>query len=73
MVAGVGRTLIVIGVLILLFVAYQLWGTGISEARDQSRLKKEFKTQTANPVVTPTAEVPVGDAVAIINIPKNFK
>src|SRR5206468_2192323 len=72
-VAGVGRALIFLGVLILLFVAYQLWGTGISEARDQHRLKQEFKTvQQAPP---PTSRValpppPEGDAVAIIEIPK---
>jgi sortase A len=39
---AVGRTLISAGVLILLFVAYQLWGTGISEARSQHRLRQEF-------------------------------
>ena len=49
-VAGTGRALITLGVLILLFVAYQLWGTGISEARDQHRLKHQFKTvQPARP------------------------
>jgi len=69
-VAGVGRTLIVVGVLILLFVAYQLWGTGISEARDQKQLKKDFNAAAPQGTVTPTAETPVGDAVAIINIPK---
>ena len=68
MVAGVGRTLIVVGVLILLFVAYQLWGTGISEARDQNRLKDEFQAQTTTPAA-PQAP-PAGEAVAIINIPK---
>lgn len=40
--AGIGRTFIASGVLILLFVAYQLWGTGISEARAQDRLRAEF-------------------------------
>src|SRR5436305_9437072 len=72
-VAGIGRALITLGVLILLFVAYQLWGTGISEARDQKHLKQEFKTVTEAP--PPTNQValpppPDGDAVAIIEIPK---
>jgi sortase A len=40
---GVGRTLITAGVLILLFVAYQLWGTGIREAQAQDRLGNEFE------------------------------
>src|SRR3954452_883963 len=37
-----GRTMITLGVLILLFVAYQLWGTGIREAQAQDRLTKQF-------------------------------
>ena len=38
-VAAIGRTLIAAGVLILLFVAYQLWGTGLAEARSQDDLR----------------------------------
>ena len=41
--AAIGRTLITAGVLILLFVAYQLWGTGIREAQSQDRLRDEFE------------------------------
>jgi sortase A len=40
---AVGRVFITSGVLILLFVAYQLWGTGIREAQAQNRLEKEFR------------------------------
>ena len=73
-VAGIGRVLITVGVLILLFVAYELWGTGISEARDQHRLKNQFKTlQQAPPPASPGVALPPppdGDAVAIIEIPK---
>jgi len=39
---AVGRVCITAGVLILLFVAYQLWGTGIREAQAQNRLEDEF-------------------------------
>ena len=39
---GVGRTMITAGVLILLFVAYQLWGTGIRTAQAQDRLDDEL-------------------------------
>src|SRR3546814_743422 len=39
---AVGRTLITAGVLILLFVVYQLWGTGIRHAQSQERLADEF-------------------------------
>lgn len=41
-VGWVGRTLIVLGLLMFLFVAYQLWGTGIETARAQDRLDDEF-------------------------------
>ena len=39
---GVGRGLVTIGTLILLFVAYQLWGTGYFTAQAQNDLKQEF-------------------------------
>jgi sortase A len=46
----IGRAFIAAGILVFLFVAYQLWGTDISEARSQSHLKaqvaKEFPTTT---------------------------
>ena len=44
-IAGLGRTLISIGVLLLLFVAYQLWGTGIAEARSQRSLKHDLAAE----------------------------
>jgi sortase A len=80
---GVGKTLIGAGVVVLLFVAYQLWGTGLSEARSQSDLKSSFQKTLATPTTTapttpgattPTTAylppAPTGSAVAIIKIPK---
>jgi sortase A len=71
-VGGIGHTLIAAGVLILLFVAYELWGTGLAEARSQTTLKKDFNQKVAagvdqTQVPPPTPE---GDAVAIIKIPR---
>jgi len=40
--SGVGRLLIWAGALVLLFVAYQLWGTGLAEARAQDDLADDF-------------------------------
>ena len=40
---AIGRVCITAGVLILLFVGYQLWGTGIREAQAQSSLESEFE------------------------------
>ena len=40
---AVGRASISAGILILLCVAYQLWGTGVAEARAQDRLRADFR------------------------------
>ncbi|MEO7836381.1 MAG: class E sortase [Acidimicrobiales bacterium] len=80
-IGGVGRTLIAAGVVILLFVAYQLWGTGLAEARSQDKLTSQFRQVLAQPppATVPGAPddppaappaAPVGDAIAIIKIPK---
>jgi sortase A len=80
-IGGIGRGLVTIGILILLFVAYQLWGTGIYEAREQNRLKAEFAKELAAAKAkakrdaTPTTTVPPtpppdGQPVGIIQIPK---
>ncbi len=82
-IGAIGRVLVTLGVLILLFVAYQLWGTGLYTAREQSRLKHEFAseltkasaTTTTVPggpttTTTPLPPPPSGDAVAMLRIPK---
>ena len=65
---AIGRAFITAGVLILLFVAYQLWGTGIREAQAQNRLEDDFaealdeadhadhrpRPPTTQPATTPT-------------------
>jgi sortase A len=38
----VGRILLILGVLLLLFTAYQLWGTGITESHSQSVLRSQL-------------------------------
>jgi len=39
---ALGRSLIILGGLTLLFVAYQLWGTGVLTDRYQSDLEEDF-------------------------------
>lgn len=65
---GVGRVLVTLGLLLLLFVAYQLWGTGIYTAQAQNDLKDQFAqaqrraattSTTATPTPTTTADDPV--------------
>jgi sortase A len=38
----VGRVVLVAGILVLLFIPYLLWGTGLQTARSQSQLRTEF-------------------------------
>jgi sortase A len=76
---GIGKTLISVGVLLFLFVGYQLWGTNLAEARDQRTLEKQFSRfstpappATDAPAAPPTTAPPpvLGDAAALIEIPK---
>jgi sortase A len=55
---AIGRTCITAGVLILLFVAYQLWGTGIREAQAQNALESEFEERIVGVEDTTTTTVP---------------
>ena len=58
---AIGRTCITAGVLILLFVAYQLWGTGIREAQAQNALEDEFEERigTLDDTTTTAPDDPV--------------
>jgi sortase A len=68
----VGKTLIVTGLFMFGFVAYQLWGTGIEFSRAQDRAEKQFEelmatagqpstapTTTAPPSTVPTTTAPI--------------
>jgi sortase A len=77
-----GRVLVTVGTLLLLFVAYQLWGTGIYESREQSRLQSQLKQEIAESRVarapvsgtttttTPPPPPPEGDGIGLLHIPK---
>ena len=54
--AALGRALITLGVLTLLFAAFQLWGTGIYTAQQQDRLRQQFTTELrkSSPRTPPT-------------------
>lgn len=73
---ALGRTLIACGLLLLSFTAYQLWGTGIEQARSQRALERQFEKTavvtdtTQQPGTTSAPRVPVpGDSVGRIEIP----
>lgn len=75
-----GRWIRNTGVLLVLFVMYQLFGTNVEADRSQQRLMSAFTRQVGTdaaedlPSATTTSTVPLpplpGDAVAVIKIPK---
>jgi sortase A len=67
-ISGLGRSLITMGVLLLLFVAYQLWGTGIATAQSQSDLRNDLTKQGLNFDPVPS-ELVTGDGTAIVTVP----
>src|SRR5271163_4306743 len=46
-----GRILIGLGVLLLLFTAYQIWGTSFQESRTQSGLRSQLQQETNNDAI----------------------
>lgn len=54
----VGQTLIALGVLVFLFIGYQLWGTGIEESQAQNRLERTFRDVASSTTVA-SADEPV--------------
>jgi sortase A len=46
-----GRVLIGLGVLVLLFTAYQIWGTSVQEAQVQSSLRSQLQKDTTSDAV----------------------
>lgn len=67
-----GKTLIVLGLLLLAFVGYQLWGTSLEESRAQSDLASSFSSEVQQTETSIAAPKPVirGGAVGRIVIPK---
>jgi len=77
-VGAIGRFMMRAGVLVLLFVAYQLWGTGLSTHQAQDRLKSEFADQLATsttttelPPTSPSSTTPPVTAPADLPTPAN--
>ena len=60
----IGRILTAAGVLLLLFVAYQLWGTGLRTAQAQDRLEDDFRRTLQ--ATTTTTMAPPGPPAPVI-------
>jgi sortase A len=58
-IGGMGRVLIATGLLLFAFVAYQLWGTGIQQARAQNELESQLAELEATLSTAPSTTVPV--------------
>lgn len=78
----VGRFLFTGGLLLLLFVAYQLWGTGLYERQQQDNLRSSFDNSVVEArqarqavsgtttTTTPLPPPPEGEPIGVIRIPK---
>jgi sortase A len=60
-----GRFMVRAGAVILLFVAFQFWGTGLVTSRAQDSLTKEFEAQLANIDPAPDTREPLTESQAI--------
>jgi sortase A len=65
LVSGIGKVLIVTGLLMFAFVAYQLWGTGIEYSQAQSRLDDQFEELLA----TTSTTMPPAPTTTVTNRP----
>jgi sortase A len=69
-IGAVGRIFVTVGILVLLFVAYQLWGTGIYTDREQNKLQDEFNALLADaPVTTTSTTSPDGPTTTTTTLP----
>jgi sortase A len=67
-VRGLGQTLITAGLVILLFVAYELWWTGLTTRRDQHKLLTTLRNEWSHG--QKIANPPLGSGIAILRIPR---
>ena len=74
LVGGLGHTLIAAGVLILLFVAYELWGTNFYTQGQQHRLEDQIHHgwggSTPDITKVNVKNVPLGSGIAVLRIPR---
>ncbi len=64
-----GEILITLGLVVLLFVAYQLFYSNVEAGRAQTRVTAALEERWASPE-SPLKEIPLGDGFALIRIPR---
>jgi sortase A len=74
---GIGQTLITLGLVVLLFVVYEVWITNIFAERNNRKqitaLQNQWEQDTVDPLGLPGDQVstlPVGKGIAILYIPR---
>jgi sortase A len=71
LIRSLGELCITAGLVLLLFVAYELWGTGAYTSAQQGLLSKQLDKQWgAKQTVTTTEKVHLGEGLALIRIPR---
>jgi sortase A len=66
---GIGQTLITCGVIVLLFIVYEVWVTNWFSVRENHRLLQKLEKEWALPNSGP-GTIKVGDAMGILYIPR---
>jgi sortase A len=80
LVSGVGQTMITLGLVVLLFCAYELWFTGVYTGAQQRALADDLAREWARsvpaaaapgstPSAAPPVDVPLGSGWAVLRIP----
>jgi sortase A len=73
-VRGLGQLLITLGVVILLFVGYELWGTNFYTKAQQHKLEQDIASQWLHGGVEVSqaqiGHVPLGSGIAVLRIPR---
>jgi sortase A len=75
---GIGQTLITLGLVVLLFVVYEVWITNIFAAREQSKvasaLRHEWADSGGDPLLPLPGEsdptIPLGTGIGVLYIPR---
>ncbi len=72
---GLGEVLITVGAVLLLFVVWQVWWTDVASDRAQGAITQQLEQEwesspTPGRTSRPLAKIPMGDAFALIRIPR---
>ncbi len=74
---GAGQTLITVGLVLLLFCAYELWVTNLVTEREQEQLTADLRQEWSEPVRRPAGApatrpvaVELGTGVAVLRVPR---